>query len=239
MAISDKSRKILWARSGNRCTICREELVGYEKGFTGNVVIGEECHIVSSRTNGPRHDSAFKIGYDDYDNLILLCRNHHKIVDQQTDIFTMEQLLLYKVVHEQWVKNMLDNIVKSPQESHDKFFRITTGKELVEIIDTVHGYSFDHDELQTEDETAIIAAFFEEMENYGDLMGMGVIDKAAQIRLGFDFNVQLSNLDEAGFWIFGERRKRNVQDSEGNPLGSCDVAILYAVRKTNPNIVQR
>ena len=225
MAISDKSRKILCARSGNRCAIGREELVGYEKGLTGHDVVGEECHIVSSRPNGPRHDSFLKICYYDYDNLILLCRNHHKIVDQHIDMYTMGQLLLHKLVHEQWEKITLDNILKGPFESDDKLFHIITGKDLVEVIDTVHVYSFDYENLQTENEPSIISSFFEEMENYGHLIRRGAVDKAAQIGLGFNFNKRLGNLDKAGFWMFGDRRKRSIQDSEGTAPENWDVAL--------------
>jgi hypothetical protein len=41
MAISDKTRKSLWAKSGNRCSICKIELFSEKDADVFN--IGEEC----------------------------------------------------------------------------------------------------------------------------------------------------------------------------------------------------
>lgn len=239
MPISTKTRKTLWGKSGNRCAICKTELVGYENGTTGDVIIGEECHIVSSRLNGPRHDPNLKIGFDDYDNLILLCRIHHKIIDQQIDIYTSNQLLLVKIIHETQIKKTLDDIASSPQESADIVYHISSGKELVEIIDSVHGYSFDHEEVKTEEEASAIAVFFENMEDYGDLMGMDSFSNSAQVRLGLQFNNHLDLLDALGFWVFGERRQREVTYEDAKSSGIWDIAVLHVVRKSSPNIIKR
>jgi predicted restriction endonuclease len=84
MAITDKNRKILWARSGNRCAICRISLVVEQTVQDSESVVGEECHIVSSSPNGPRHDAAFTTEQSDaIDNFILLCATHHKMIDDQ------------------------------------------------------------------------------------------------------------------------------------------------------------
>lgn len=237
MPISSKTRKILWAKSGGRCAICKAELVGYEQGTTGNVIIGEECHIVSSQPNGPRSGEDLKIGFDDYDNLILLCRIHHKIIDLQVDIFTSAQLLLIKIVHEEQIKRIFDEIAQSPQEAPDIIYRVSSGKELVEIIDSVHGYSFDHEEVESEEEASAIAVFFENMEDHGDLMGMESYSKSRQVHLGLEFSQQLNILEGLGFLVFGERRKREVY-FEGNTLpGVWEIAALHVVRKSSPNII--
>lgn len=201
MSITNKTRKKLWAKSGNRCALCKEELVAYKVEESNEVIIGEECHIVSSRPSGPRHNIALKIGYDDYDNLLLLCRNHHKIIDEQVETYTFEQLILLKVIHETWVKETLDSFIIGAINKQDKLQRLTSGKELVNVINSVHGYSFDHDEVKTKYEATIIAVFFENMENYGDLISMGNIDTGAQIQLGMDFNNYLSQLEKLGFWF--------------------------------------
>ena len=45
-------------------------------------IIGDECHIVSAATNGPRYDPDFPDDQlDDYSNLLLLCKVHHKLID--------------------------------------------------------------------------------------------------------------------------------------------------------------
>jgi predicted restriction endonuclease len=93
MSVRDKTRKKLWAKSGNRCAICKHELVGYQSEHATEVIIVEECHLVSPRPLRPRYDPELMIGYDDYNNLILLCRNHHKIIDEQVEIYTAGRLL--------------------------------------------------------------------------------------------------------------------------------------------------
>ena len=95
MAISDKTRKVLWGRSANRCAICRQELVIEATLRDDESVVGEECHIVSAQTNGPRYDPALlRQPLDSYNNLILLCRVHHKMVDDQPETYTVEILKL-------------------------------------------------------------------------------------------------------------------------------------------------
>lgn len=237
MPISNKTRKILWAKSGNRCAICKAELVGYEKGATGNVIVGEECHIVSSRPKGPRSGEEIKIDFDDYNNLILLCRIHHKIIDQQVDVYTTPQLLLIKTLHEEYVKKVFDEILNSEQEKPDVVFRINSGKELVEIINSVEGYSFDNEEPETQEEASTIAAFFEYMEDYGDLTGMDNYGKSQLVSLGFEFNHQLKILDDLGFFVFGERRKRKVSLDGQEVPGLWEIAVLHVVRKSSTHIV--
>lgn len=239
MSISTKTRKTLWAKSGNRCAMCHTELVCYRNGNYGDVIIGEECHIVSSRTKGPRHDPNIKIGFDDYDNLILLCGIHHKIIDEQVDVYTAPMLLLIKSQHEVQIKKILDEIANSPKENADIVNRITSGKQLVEIIDSVHGYSFDNEDVNTKEEADVIAAFFENMEDYGDVMSMDTFEKSRQVRLGLQFNEELHALDRVGFWVFGERRKRKITYEGTTKTDIWDVAVLHVVRNSSPNIIRR
>ena len=104
MAISLKTSKNLWAKSGNKCAICGIEL------FTDLGNIGEECHLISSQPTGPRHNSSLE-NYDLFSNLILLCRNHHKEIDEQTDIYSLEKLRDIKSNHENRVQLTLKNLI--------------------------------------------------------------------------------------------------------------------------------
>jgi hypothetical protein len=115
MSISDKTRKVLWGRSGNRCTICKNELVVDSSGQDDESVIADECHIISSKPNGPRHDTLYPVDkLDSYDNMILLCRTHHKMVDDQTATFTANILRQMKSNHEVWVSQKLAENQKTP-----------------------------------------------------------------------------------------------------------------------------
>ena len=65
MAITDKTRKILWGRSGNLCAICRRELVMDATTKDDESVIGDECHMVAREINGPRGNSPLEISQRD------------------------------------------------------------------------------------------------------------------------------------------------------------------------------
>lgn len=98
MAISSKTRKTLWARSGNSCAMCRTKLIAERNEHNRNLNVGDECHIISEQLTGPRHTSKYDKGYDNYDNLILLCKNHHKTVDELKETYTVELLKALKSI---------------------------------------------------------------------------------------------------------------------------------------------
>ncbi|MCU1400765.1 MAG: afsR10 [Acidimicrobiales bacterium] len=106
MTIRDRDRKILWARSGNRCAICRTVLVEDATGLDREAVIGEEAHIVGRSDEGPRGVNDL-VDRDVYENLILLCRDHHRVVDAQPESYPAGELRRVKRSHEAWVEAML------------------------------------------------------------------------------------------------------------------------------------
>ncbi|MEQ8624633.1 MAG: hypothetical protein RJQ00_07265 [Vicingaceae bacterium] len=111
MPISLKTHKILWGKSGNRCAFpeCRIELVVDESLTDDPSIIGQEAHIVARSPDGPRGDNEMNNGErDKYSNLILLCGNHHKIIDDQQEEYTIKKLQKFKSKHEEWVSNNLN-----------------------------------------------------------------------------------------------------------------------------------
>ena len=104
MSITVRTRKLLWGLSGNRCAICKGELVLAGTQAEDRVIVGEECHIVSGRPNGPRADPSLPAqALDRYDNLMLLCPIHHGIVDSEPEVYTATKLKRIKTEHEKWV----------------------------------------------------------------------------------------------------------------------------------------
>lgn len=89
--------KRLFALSSNCCAFpdCSNPIVH------GESVVGQICHIKAEKPKGPRFD----MNQSDeerraYENLILLCRNHHKIIDDDENTYTVEVLNEYKSHHE-------------------------------------------------------------------------------------------------------------------------------------------
>lgn len=153
MAITEKTRKTIWARSGNRCAICKTELVLEKDPFDNlHLNLGEECHIISRQPNGPRHQLIESFDYDSPDNLLLLCCNDHKTADEQTAKYPVATLKQIKSGHELWVKKNLDssdfleaekgepskfdNIINFVTTKHDLEMNIQTNKA---IFDTTEG----------------------------------------------------------------------------------------------------
>ena len=120
MSITLKTHKMLWGRSGNRCAMpdCRKELVMDATETDDESLIGEECHIVAKSADGPRGDPDFpEDKINKYDNLILLCSVHHKIIDDQSNTFSVEYLKEIKTMHERWVRELLTTY--DPQKQRD------------------------------------------------------------------------------------------------------------------------
>jgi hypothetical protein len=94
---SDPTIKRLFAVSSNTCAFprCSEPLV------EGETVVGEICHIKSAREGHGRYDlEQSDEERHGFDNLILLCRKHHKIVDSEVDHYPASLLTKFKKSHE-------------------------------------------------------------------------------------------------------------------------------------------
>ncbi|WP_053983725.1 HNH endonuclease [Niameybacter massiliensis] len=112
MSITIKTRKMLWGKSANRCnfTECRHELVMDATKIDNESIIGEECHIVARETNGPRGESDLSVEQrNTYNNLILMCSIHHKLIDDQPNTYTIQKLEEMKRKHEDWVRDTLND----------------------------------------------------------------------------------------------------------------------------------
>jgi hypothetical protein len=96
---SRPTMKRLFAVSGNLCAFpkCSTPLVDPQSGS----IVGEICHIEGDKPGAARYDSAqTNEQRHGFDNLILLCNVHHKIVDDDDAAYTVERLLQMKQQHE-------------------------------------------------------------------------------------------------------------------------------------------
>lgn len=232
MSITDKTRKRLWAKSGNRCSICKIELFTNKDNET-DFNLGEECHIISSKEKGPRHKSNIE-DYDLYDNLILLCRNHHKEIDELTDTYTEELLRYVKKNHETWVQKTINKAINRKEEP--RFLaRITSGKELLRIVADSHGYRTDYDEPENEEEAQFIGSIFQTLTDYGDISY--VFEAYDKIQVGHELNDLLKDIDEKGYFLFGEDNIEKIRYKDGG-TDSWRIATLVLKRKDNEEIIE-
>lgn len=95
---SQPTIKRLFAMSGNRCAFPECTTSIFQDDGTA---LGEICHIKASRDGGPRYDrDQTAQARHGYENLILLCCNHHKAVDTQSQVYSVEVLLGMKALAE-------------------------------------------------------------------------------------------------------------------------------------------
>ena len=73
--------------------------------------IGEMAHIIAQGASGPRADG--EEPDNTYDNLVLLCPNHHKQIDKAPEQFPPKILRQWKVEHENWIDSSLSNHICS------------------------------------------------------------------------------------------------------------------------------
>ena len=131
MAISEKTAKILWGRAGATCSFpeCRKSLVVDATNGDPYAIVGEMAHIVAHSIDGPRGEYTFRgESRDGVDNLILLCTEHHSLIDQQPKTHTADWLYSLKEQHERWVRDQI-----SPQE---RFKQVHS--PIIRTMDVLH-----------------------------------------------------------------------------------------------------
>lgn len=114
--IRPSQSQLLWGLAAARCSFpdCRKILVDPESGSDAPNIIGEQAHIVaySDSPNAPRFDRSYPTeDKNKYENLILLCPTHHRIVDKRPSKYTVNKLHSMKREHENWVRMSLQNSV--------------------------------------------------------------------------------------------------------------------------------
>ena len=107
--VSRKTSNILYALSGNQCAHpdCTESLIEEATGESDAQSKGEICHIYSVSEAGPRGRSGLtETRLNSLGNLILLCRNHHSVVDGQHESFPASLLMGWKHDHQEKMKEL-------------------------------------------------------------------------------------------------------------------------------------
>lgn len=95
---TEASLKTLFARSGNICAYPGCSLPIVE---ASGIITGEVCHIRARSPGGARFDPNLSpSARHRHENLILMCRRHHTIIDADPTTWTVEVLQGLKVTHE-------------------------------------------------------------------------------------------------------------------------------------------
>ncbi|MBN8214689.1 MAG: HNH endonuclease [Xanthomonadales bacterium] len=107
MPISERSSKLIWGQCAARCCICKIDLV-YAPNAGATSLLGEVAHIVGETRAAARGDSSMtRAERNCPDNLLLLCRPHHKIIDDDPVTHPIQALHKIKADHILWVASKL------------------------------------------------------------------------------------------------------------------------------------
>lgn len=99
-------RRDLWFEAHGRCEMCNRPL--YRDGLTMKKVnLSEYAHIIADSPEGPRGDKELSEKLcDKKENLILLCKEHHKLIDDAggVEMFGVKLLRELKRKHEERIE---------------------------------------------------------------------------------------------------------------------------------------
>ncbi|WP_111266201.1 HNH endonuclease signature motif containing protein [Marilutibacter maris] len=240
MSITDKTRKVLWGRSGNLCAFCKAHLVVDASALDAESVVGDECHIVSGAPSGPRHDPTLAPELiDSLANLLLLCRVHHKLVDDQPETFTADTLRQLKANHEKWVKDRLGQsvqpepvrVVRTAAEIPTHLVLVTSAKSLLDLASDCHERYDDYPDDLTETDLDCVGAF---LHNLTDWVDLGLHEPHERISAQRSLAENMSELDQAGLRVYVAREKQLLRGGAVAP--SAFYALhLRIVRHDDPN----
>lgn len=108
-AIPEKVKLELWTKAGGRCQFrgCNKPL-WYEGMTFTKINLSEMAHIIGASMDGPRGRADSEKLQQEVDNLMLLCREHHKLIDGVIKKYTENTLKEMKEEHETRVETLLE-----------------------------------------------------------------------------------------------------------------------------------
>ncbi len=137
MGYTDLTLKKLFSLSGNVCAFpgCTAPIID----TTNGVMTGQICHIKGKSRNGPRYDpNQTEEERNGYDNLLVMCAAHNKIVDDEAtqNQYPVEVLRQYKQNHEANYRNSVvrNDIVERIIESLLHVIPLRTTVKLEPIV---------------------------------------------------------------------------------------------------------
>ena len=104
--ISTRNARLVGQPSGNRCAFpsCRKRLIVDGTTTSSAVLVGEFAHICGEKQGSARYDASMTARQRNAaENLILLCLEHHEVIDGQPSDYSVAVLVEMKRDHEAWV----------------------------------------------------------------------------------------------------------------------------------------
>lgn len=133
-APSDNTVRILCGKAAGMCEFegCNKRL------FYDNVTLAEfnnafVAHIVASSANGPRGNKVLSPQLSDkLENLMLMCADHHKLIDTNVEEYPVEKLKAMKAAHEEKIEKIC-TLFNVPKTEIVRFSSPIKGTQTVNI----------------------------------------------------------------------------------------------------------
>jgi hypothetical protein len=123
MSVGLPDIKLLWGRAGGLCSMCKIKLSEDKQTSNEAFPFGEQAHIVAEEDNGPRGKSLLtKEQRNSYPNLILLCPNHHTMIDKAPEEYPLELLHQIKSEHELWFEKTRTSAADKLKQAQDYIY---------------------------------------------------------------------------------------------------------------------
>ena len=98
----------LWGMAAGRCEICNK-LLYLDSHYGDDANFAENAHIHAVGKTGPRHvDSMTKDEINNIDNLMLLCAEHHHLIDTKPENYLSDFLIVQKKTHENRIRRLTE-----------------------------------------------------------------------------------------------------------------------------------
>lgn len=231
--LTNKTRKIIWSLSGNMCAICKQNLT--KNVDEKHLILGQECHIRSPKIKGPRYDQKYPTEkLNSPENLILLCRNHHKEIDDFPKKYTTEYLDKTKKEHEDLTRNNYKSgerevkIIKKAK--YLEAIPITSGMQLIDKVTGACGYSYTFDETDDNQIYELIKDFLSYVEDFDIISDISTNDK---LDMAKGLKKIIIGLQNVGYFIFIGIAKDIIT---GGISGDSDWKTVHFVLTSNKEI---
>lgn len=105
-SIAEKTKLFLWGVSAGRCEICNK-LLYVDSKYGDKANFAENAHIHAVGAKGPRHkEDMTQEEINNSENLMLLCSEHHHLIDTKAEYYIEGKLIACKRRHEERVRKL-------------------------------------------------------------------------------------------------------------------------------------
>ena len=165
-----------------------------------------------------------------YNFLTNYCRNHHKTIDDISNIliFPKESLISIKSKHEAWVKEELSTTNKT-----DRVCLISTGSELAAIISGCYAMERTNDPILNKEDAKYIGSIWQTLLDYMDLYSD--LEPYQQIQAEYNLHNLLEEMSQKGYFMYGSRLSRKRKFVNGK-TEIWPVALIY-IRNTSTDAI--